>query len=178
MKDLGPIPGRYELDKNLSLFKIFINPKLKLYLTKKGLNSSGDYSTIACGVSQNCLNIVQKGGEFAEKVKLIYPKRTQGKHLLEDRPDFYFGNLLKLFSSKLFQKYIDLTKSFAPEFDDPIQDAIWQMEVEMFYALLYVSFGDTQSPKCFSIIKNLLPNHYDDFIGIMKYSQTQSSFLN
>ena len=123
------------------------------------------------------MNIVQKAGEFAEKVKLIYTKRTQGKNLLEDRPDFYLGNLLKLFSSKLFQNYIDLTKSFVPEFDDPIQDAIWQMEVEIFFALLHASFGDTQT-KCFDIIKNLLPNQYDDFIGIMKYSQTQSSFFN
>ena len=112
LEDIGPIPGRYHRVRPDSLFKVSITEKFTKYLLKAGLQtlSVKKTDTPNCGNSIKCKEFETLGINFIQKIEIAYFKRaTTSPDVLSERPDFYLGRFLSMFSDFIFNFSIDLS---------------------------------------------------------------------
>ena len=99
MLDIGPIPGNYIQTTNSSIYKTLVVPKLKGYLLARGLQLKLNNTFVKCYDVVGCKQILNLATTFQKQIELVYPSvKTQ---FLEERPDFYLGQILSMFRSKL-----------------------------------------------------------------------------
>ena len=180
MEDIGPIPGRYHRVRPDSLFKVSITEKFTKYLLKAGLQtlSVNKTDTPICGNSIKCKEFETLGINFIQKIEIAYFKRaTTSPDVLSERPDFYLGRFLSMFSDFIFNFSIDLS-TYDTNFLLEEEQLVWIIIKNLFNGLLIDGYFSFSSPKCLSIAEDLLTNSYSTFLDLITYSDVRNIVMD
>jgi len=166
MHYLGPIPGKFSLEKFKSLFTI-ITPQFKQYLADKKLHVKITGSPVCLNVTK-CQKFYIAGIIFMAKVYTMYPIRTSVDDFLNERPDFYLGRFLSMFAEQVFQLYIQPDLKFQ-RYETEVQKILSHiLQVYLFQFNVYKEGNGLSSDKNPGCLQNA---QGDNFTNILQRSK-------
>ena len=160
--DLGSVPGKAVITSISNLFQQLLLPKLKLYLKNKGLQNQMKGSLRDCYNTTTCQNFLKKAMSFRMATMTIYPVLTNQTDLfLSQRPDFYLGRFLSMFTE-------NLTYQSQPclQFEG-LNAQIANLVSEQLTGIMATYMG------CSDSLDKIMMADYQTFVDIVKFSQVR-----
>ena len=159
--DLGPVPGKSVITSTQILFSKLLYPKLQAYLKAKGLQYQIKSSPRDCYGTAICQNYLKKAMSFRAATKAIYPVINATEQFLTQRPDFYLGRFLSMFSGNLSISYNPCLLF------EGLKAQIANLVSEQLMGFTANLLG------CSGTLDRVMSSDFETFVDIVKYSQVQ-----